>query len=97
MCRFVFGTPEWNSLPVPEGCTVTWDGALMCEARIGTFCADMRRCRLRVPSTAHWRATAAPTGIVFIELLQDTPAEVTVTVGGQERTLALAPGRIVTV
>lgn len=92
-----FASPDWVMLPVPEGCTVTWDGALTCEASLDKFRAHLFRCGVQLSRSAHWRATAAPGGRAFIELMQNQPAEVTVTVDGHERTLALAPGRIVAV
>ena len=93
-CHIAFEAPEWEYVPVPDGCTVTWDGTLDCEVALGKCCADLRRCRLHVSRAAHWRATVTPGGRVFLELLQNAPAEVRIAMDGVARRISLLPSHI---
>ncbi len=93
-CSLQFDAPDWDMLPVPDGCTVTWDGALRCEVAPGKFCADLRRCGLHLASSAHWEATATASGRRYIKLLGDEPVQIEVAVDGEKRTVNLEPGQI---
>ncbi len=94
-CSLQFDPPDWEMLPVPEGCTVTWDGALGCALALGKYCAELRGCRLQVASSVHWEATATAGGRRYLKLLGAEPAQVEVAVDGKKRTVSLEPGQIV--
>ena len=96
-CALEFGAPEWEMLPVPEGCTVTHDEGLEYQVRMGKFCADCRQARLQVENGGQWEATATATGAVYLKTTAGEALTLQVVVDGVTRTVELEPGRIVEV
>jgi len=93
-CALQFPVPDWDMLPVPDGCTATWDGSLEYEVALVKSCAELRKCHMRVASESKWEATATPSGRTYIKLLAERPAQIEVAVDGKERTVNLEPGQI---
>ncbi len=96
-CALQFDMGGWETLPVPDGCTVIWDGSYTCQATLPNFSADYRRCRLHISADAHWEATVAPSGRIFIRSLGGSPVETGLTVEGESRTISLQPGEVIEV
>ncbi len=97
-----FDDPDWDMIPVPDGCTVRSQGGIFCETVAEPFSASVRHCQLHIErSAAHWEATAGCNGHHFIKLVGDEPAKVLVIVTRARMELSfhlkLEPGRIVQV
>ncbi len=90
-----FAVPDWDMVPVPEGCTVTHDEGLEYEVSLGKFCADCRKARVQVENSGQWEATAAATGAVYLKTTRSEALTLQVVVDGRTRTVELEPGRVI--
>ncbi|MGD9496558.1 MAG: hypothetical protein AB7Y46_09630 [Armatimonadota bacterium] len=94
VCELDFAAEGWGMLPVPEGCSVRWDGRYRCRAALAKLSAEWRPCRLRVAAEGAWQAMAAPTGELHLKSLSDRPLVLDVERDGIRERVELAPGRI---
>jgi len=94
VCELEFAVAGWEMLPVPEGCTVRWDGRYRCRAAVEKLSADWRRCRLRIAPAGAWEAIAAAAGEMHIKSLTERALSLDVELDGVRERVELAPGRV---
>ena len=94
VCELEFAAEGWEMLPLPEGCTVRWDGRYRCRVALGKLSADWRPCRLRIAPEGAWQAMAAPTGELHLRSLSDRPLVLETEREGLRERVELAPGQM---